>query len=177
MTQPKEQVLRVIQVGQDANVIETTSHKFLRSPNVNFNFDKETGFMQRWGKTLADNPDSAPCPEILDIEITSICNGPANKLCGYCYKANTPTGHNMTFAEFKNIIDKMPFLTQIALGADAHGTTNPDMFKMMEYARSKGIIPNLTIASTNEPDIYVKAGYASMYPDQKVIIRRKKTEI
>ena len=35
----------------------------------------------------------------------------------------------------------------------------------------------LSIASTNEPDIYVKAGYASMYPDQKVIIRRKKTEI
>ena len=33
-----------------------------------------------------------------------------------CYKNNSPKGHNMTFDEFKVIIDKMPFLTQMALG-------------------------------------------------------------
>lgn len=176
MTNANEEVLRVIKVGQDATVVETTNHKFMRSPNVNFNFNKITGFMQRWGQTLEDDPDFAPCPEILDIEITSICNGPANKLCGYCYKANTPKGHNMTFAEFKNIIDKMPFLTQIALGADAHGTTNPDMFQMMEYARSKGIIPNLTIASTNEGKMYLDDGYHDRDQLAKIVIRRKKIE-
>ena len=45
-----------------------------------------------------------------------------------CYKANTTNGYNMPLEDFKNIIDKMPFLTQVALGADAHGTTNPQQF-------------------------------------------------
>lgn len=131
-------------------MIENTGWKFFRSPTVNFNFNKVTGFMQRWGKTVEEDPDFAPMPEILDIEITTKCNGPANKLCGFCYKSNNPNGHNMTLDQFKNIIDKMPWLTQCALGADAQGVTNPDMYDMMAYARSKGIVPNLTIADVSE---------------------------
>ena len=129
---------------------ETEEHKIYRSENYNMNFNKITGFMQRWGKTKDEDPEYNPFPEILDIEITTVCNGPNNKLCPFCYKSNNPNGHNMTFDQFKNIIDKMPFLTQIALGADAQGITNPDMFKMMSYARSKGIVPNLTIADVSD---------------------------
>lgn len=131
-------------------MVENEAWKFFRSPTVNFNFNKVSGFMQRWGKTKEEDPDFAPMPEILDIEITTKCNGPANKLCGFCYKSNNPNGHNMTLDQFKNIIDKMPWLTQCALGADAQGMTNPDMYDMMAYARSKGIIPNLTIADVSE---------------------------
>jgi len=69
-----------------------------------------------------------------------------------CYKSNSadPTRRNMSYETFKSIIDKMPFLTQCALGADAQGVTNPDMFKMMHYARSKGIIPNITLADCSK---------------------------
>lgn len=119
------------------------------SPNYNYAFDLETGEFARWGKTFEHDPAFAPFPEILDIEITTSCNGPANRLCNFCYKSNNPNGHNMTFEEFKNIIDKMPFLTQCALGADAQGVTNPDMFRMMHYAKNKGITPNLTIADVS----------------------------
>lgn len=149
MTLPNEAVKRIISVSPTTRILETTNWKFMRG-DVNFNFNKQTGFMQRWGETKEHDPDFAPCPEILDIEITTKCNGPANKLCGFCYKSNNPNGHNMTFDQFKNIIDKMPFLTQCALGADAQGVTNPDMFQMMEYARSQGIMPNLTIADVSE---------------------------
>ena len=133
-------------------MFENETTKCLRSETNNFNFNKVTGSMQRWGRTLEEDPKYAPFPEILDIEITEICNGPANKLCSFCYKSNSadPTRRNMSFETFKAIIDKMPFLTQCALGADAQGKTNPDMFKMMHYARSKGIIPNLTIADVNK---------------------------
>jgi radical SAM protein with 4Fe4S-binding SPASM domain len=125
--------------------------KMLRSPISNFNFNKETGFMMRWGKTHKEDAVYSPFPEILDIEITEICNGPNGRICPACYKSNQANkGRNMSFGTFKNIIDKMPFLTQTALGADAEGITNPDMFKMMQYARSKNIIPNLTIASVSE---------------------------
>lgn len=132
-------------------LLDNGSYKVFRSSDCNFNFNKVTGQMITWGRELADDPVTAPFPFILDIEVGEICKGPNNRPCGFCYKANTANkGRNMTLAQFQNIIDKMPWLTQIALGADAHGTTNPDMFPMMEYARSKGIIPNLTIADISD---------------------------
>jgi len=134
---------------------ENSKVKMCRSKNYNYNFNKHTGYFERWGKTIDVDPKVAPFPEILDIEITERCNGVkgldgVRKPCAFCYKGNGPTGNNMSLKSFKTIIDKMPWLTQIALGSDAQGITNPDMFKMMEYARSKGIIPNLTIADVSD---------------------------
>lgn len=77
-------------------MFENETTKCLRSETNNFNFNKVTGSMQRWGRTLEEDPKYAPFPEILDIEITEICNGPANKLCSFCSpagtKVNTPNG-------------------------------------------------------------------------------------
>jgi len=132
---------------------ENDQMKVVRSPDYNYVFNKVNGFFARWGKTKDHDPDFAPSPEILDLEITSKCNGPDGKLCSYCYKANTPNGHNMTLAEFQNILDKMPrTLTQIAFGVDAQATANPDLFSMMEYSRSKGVIPNLTVADVADTE-------------------------
>lgn len=132
-------------------IIETPTTKVVSSENYNFVFSKRSGFFARWGKTKDEDPEFAPSPEILDIEITTKCNGPDGKLCPFCYKSNNPNGHNMSFHTFKTILDKMPkTLTQIALGADAQGTANPDMFEMMHYARALGIIPNLTIADVSK---------------------------
>ncbi|KKM85546.1 hypothetical protein LCGC14_1287930 [marine sediment metagenome] len=129
----------------EAKIYNKGKNLFLRSESYNFNFNRETGFFMRWGKTPQDDPDFSPfgC-EILDIEISS--GGDCQGNCRWCYKSNggdQPT-HNMTLDEFKIIIDKMPpTLTQCALGImDIH--TNPDFFEMMEYSRSKGIIPNYT---------------------------------
>lgn len=130
-------------------LMDNAEDKIYKSPDCNFIFNKTNGEMITWGKTLDDDPVFAPFPFILDIEVTTKCNGPANKLCSFCYKSNNPNGYNMPFEHFKNIVDKMPFLTQMALGADAQGITNPDMFKMMHYARRKGIIPNITIADVS----------------------------
>lgn len=124
--------------------------RYARSKWYNYNFNAKTGEFARWGTSFETDPTYAPFPEILDIEITTKCNGPAGKLCGFCYKSNNPNGFNMDLETFKSIIDKMPWLTQCALGADAQGQTNPDMFDMMAYARSKGIVPNLTIADVSK---------------------------
>lgn len=125
--------------------------KVVESPNYNYFFNKKNGFFLRWGVDKADDPDLAPFPEILDIEVTTICdNG-----CPFCYKGNTKKGTNMSLDTFKTILDKMevdgtPFLTQIAFGADAKGTANPDLFDMMRYTRSKGIVPNITVADISD---------------------------
>ena len=176
-----KKIVGVVKKVADGTMVENNTWKFFRSPNVNFNFNKINGFMQTWGDKPENDPTHAPFPFILDIEITTKCNGPANKLCGFCYKNNNPNGHNMTLEQFKNIIDKMPWLTQCALGADAQGVTNPEMYDMMAYARSKGIIPNLTIADCASPAAKKEAVKMGLDDPHKlgdkrmVIVRRKKT--
>jgi MoaA/NifB/PqqE/SkfB family radical SAM enzyme len=62
----------------------------------------------------------------------------------------------MSFETFKAIIDKFPIvngvrtLLQLAVGVDSEATANPQLFEMMKYARSVGIIPNLTVANITE---------------------------
>jgi MoaA/NifB/PqqE/SkfB family radical SAM enzyme len=126
---------------------ETKTHKYVRSEFYNYNFNKENGNFARWGKTFEDDPEWAPFPEILDFEVTTICDHG----CAFCYKGNTKNGHNTSFEDFKTVMDKMPrALTQIAFGADASATSNPDLFKMMHYARSIGVIPNITVACISQ---------------------------
>lgn len=132
-------------------VQEDDDKKTLTSPNANYVFSKKSGMMITWGISHKDEAVMFPAPTILDLEITTSCTGVGGRLCPFCYKANNPNGKNMSFETFKTILDKLPkSITQIAFGADSKGTANPDMFKMMEYARSQGIIPNITVAEVSD---------------------------
>ena len=127
--------------------------KVYNSPDYNFIFNPNNGFFARWGKTKEDDPAFSPHGnEILDIEITDICKGPGGVPCPFCYKSNNPKNtNNMTLDMFKDVMAKMPkTLTQIAIGADAQATANPDIWKMMEHSRSLGIVPNITVADISD---------------------------
>lgn len=131
-------------------IIDNEEKKVLKSENYNYVFNKANGNFYRWGKTFNDDPQVG-LPEIADIEITTKCSGPAGKLCKFCYKANTPNGDNMSLETFKIILEKLPkSITQIAFGADANCTSNPDIFKIMEATRDAGIIPNITVADIDD---------------------------
>ena len=99
-------------------IAENDRVKICRFTNYNYNFDKQTGFFARWGKTKEEDPKYSPVgPEILDLEISEICHGINGTPCKFCYKSNTGTGKNMSFETFKTIFCKMPkTLTQIAFG-------------------------------------------------------------
>lgn len=121
-----------------------TKHRIkgYKSPDYNWLFDTNNGFFVRWGKTHLDDPDFSPVgPEILDIEISTICH----KECLHCYKSNIRKGKNMSFKKFKKMFKKFPKnLTQIAFGiGDIDG--NPDLWKIMSHCRKNGVIPNITI--------------------------------
>lgn len=78
--------------------------KKVRMTGYNYNFNPHNGFFARWGKTLKDDPEYSPLgPEILDMEISTICDSG----CAFCYKSNTEVGENMSFETFKTIFHKV----------------------------------------------------------------------
>ncbi len=130
---------------------EFKNYKTLTSPYYNYFFDKNTGFFMRWGKDKNDDPDVSPFgPEIVDIEITTICE----RNCKYCYKSNNILGTYMSFEKFKDIFHKLPrTVTQIAFGADYSLRSNPDIWKIMEYCRNNDymeVIPNITVGKVDD---------------------------
>jgi len=163
-------------------IIDNDNVKICISPDYHFFFDKKTGYFMRWGKTKDDDPQWSPFgPELLDIEVTTKCEGVPNlngvrSPCKFCYKSNTPHGKNMSFETFKNVIDKVRksgTLTQIALGACSTLTNNPDLWKMMVYCREVGIIPNITCADISD-DVadklvkYTGAVACSLYENKNI---------
>lgn len=147
---------KTIFVQDNYSVIDSKDEKILASSNANYIFNKKTGEMLTWGKTLKDDVEAFPAPTILDLEITTLCNGVGHfgeeKLCPFCYKSNEGfKGENMSFETFKKIFDKLPkSITQVAFGADSKCQTNPELWKMMNYAREKGVIPNITAAQVDK---------------------------
>lgn len=143
-------------------LIESDNAKILRSDSYNYNFNKNNGLFIRWGKTVDENPEYSPFgPEILDCEITTICHGIPRindiKLpCPFCYKSNTDKGKNMSLELFISLLNKFPkiddhfVLTQVAFGSDSEATSNPALWDMMDYCRSVGIIPNITVANISD---------------------------
>ena len=85
-------------------VIENKDSKIFKSRDYNYIFKKDSGFFARWGKTKEEDPEiSSFGPEILDIEVSTICdNG-----CAYCYKNNTCKGDNTSLDTFKVVLDKV----------------------------------------------------------------------
>ena len=117
-----------------------------KSEDYNWIFNNQNGEFCRWGKTKEDDPEFSPIgPEILDLEISTICNGIDDKPCLHCYKSNNEFGKYMSFETFKIIFSKMnKNLTQIAFGI-GNIDANPDMWKIFQYCRDNNVIPNVTI--------------------------------
>ena len=129
---------------------ENVKMKNVRSESYNYVFNKESGFFARWGKTMDSNPEFSPFgPEIADIEISTVCN----MGCDYCYKSNTSSGSNMSFETLQKVITTINpnnVLTQVAFGLGATAEENPDLWKMCDWLRSVGIIPNGTVANISD---------------------------
>ena len=93
-------------------VDDTISQRRIMSENFNHYFRKSDGLSMTWGKTQEDDPEFAPFPLLMDMEIVSMCRGirgkdGIRKPCPFCYKSNTPEGDYMTFETFKEIISKI----------------------------------------------------------------------
>lgn len=98
-------------------------------------------------------------PEIADIELSTSCHGVKGiGLCRFCYKSNRPQINgegNMSLDTFKKIFKKLIFTVgQIAFGI-TDIDANPDMWKIFDYCRNNGVIPNVTINGDRmTPDLF-----------------------
>lgn len=174
----KDLVLTEYSEKHGYEVWESNSYKYFSSDNAHYIFDKLSGKMISWGKTPKNDPEIFPAPSIADIEVCGNCTGLHDDgvTCSFCYKSNTPTsGSYMAIDEFKHILNVYPkSLTQVALGADACLVCNPDIWKIMEYCRNNGIIPNITLANVLNDGIadnlakYCGAVAISVYDDYDV---------
>jgi hypothetical protein len=120
-----------------------------RSEDYNWNFDTETGYFQRWGKTLDDDPTFSPLgPEILDLEISTICSE-GHRNCKNCYKSNTTEGKFMPISKLETILDILPSnITQIAYGI-GDKNSHPQLEQVFHKTVEAGIVPNITINGRN----------------------------
>jgi hypothetical protein len=126
--------------------------KYFCSEDYNYIFNLENGEFVRFGKNEDDDPTYSEFgPELLDIEISTMCSGiPQGKgktepiPCKHCYKSNTKIGSNMSFDTFQKIFSVIPkTVCQIAFGI-GDIDSNSDFFKMMEFCRENKVIPNYT---------------------------------
>lgn len=122
-----------------------------RLPGYNYDF-YDNGLFLRWGWVKDQDPDFSPVgPEIADIEVSTICNGPNGTPCPWCYKSNTGHGENMSLETFINVFNKLNQennLTQIAFGI-GDINANPDLIHMFRWCRNNNVFPNLTVNGAN----------------------------
>jgi MoaA/NifB/PqqE/SkfB family radical SAM enzyme len=126
-------------------VVEHGQLKLTDGPGYHSVFDRVSGFHARWGDTTDEDPQLAPGPEILDIEIATACDGVAGAPCRFCYKSNTRRGVQMSFETYKDLFARLPpTTTQIAFGiGNLYG--HEDMWQIFQHTRDNGVVPNVTI--------------------------------
>lgn len=168
-----------MEMEKNSKIVIANNIKSFNSDDYNYKFNMINGFTCRYGKNLQEDPEFSPFgPEIIDIELSTICNNG----CPFCYKSNTSTGKNMSFETIKTILNKFPkivgekdnewdsmtgkcekliyFCQQIAYGI-GNLNAHKELFKILKYTREIGIIPNITINSNDELDSST-AKYLSM---------------
>jgi len=75
-------------------------------------------------------------PHYLEIEVSTFCNLKC-KMCEHTHWKEK--NKNMTFEEFKHIVDQFPQLKWIGLTGIGESYCNPEFPKMMDYIKKKGI--------------------------------------
>jgi len=125
-------------------VKENDKFKIISCKGYNHIFDKHTGLSIRYGETKEEDPPFSPVgPEILDWEISTICDKSGGN-CAFCYKSNTKKGKNLDFDTFKEAFSKLPAsICQVAYGIGSIKECD-SLFPILKHTREKGVIPNLT---------------------------------
>ena len=107
----------------------------IKRPGALYNLVKTRFFLPAIQRKLA----ISATPTMLDIEPTAKCN----LRCKYCQVSHwdrSPKVANLTYDNFVIIVDQFPHLLLIKLQGMGEPFLNADVFRMVAYAASKGIV-------------------------------------
>lgn len=112
--------------------------------DYHFLADSQTGLTMRWGKTLEENPNWAPVPELADISISNHCS----KRCSYCYRNSIPNNEFMSLNQYCQVLDSLNHplygnVFQVAIGG-GEPLEHPDFLKIIDATLQRKIVPNFT---------------------------------
>jgi radical SAM protein with 4Fe4S-binding SPASM domain len=82
------------------------------------------------------NPNLAPYPRRIELEVTTKCSLRCPK-CEHTYWCIQEK--DMSFEQFKRVIEQFPRLRAISLSGIGHGFQNKDYLKMLRYLKAKSI--------------------------------------
>ncbi len=108
-------------------------------------------FNPKTGLEITDGVDGNPDPFVLDFPSLMDIGIMGNCLnnCPFCYQGEN-RGTNMSFEDYKKIIDEAePFVMQVALGGKGDPNLHEDFDRIIEYTRSRNIVPNYTTSGNN----------------------------
>lgn len=119
--------------------------KIVKTNEYAIMFNPKTGMEVTSGINGFPDPFVLDFPSLMDIGIMGNCLNS----CSFCYQGENK-GANMTFEDYKKIIDEAsPYVMQVALGGKGDPNLHEDFNKIVEYTRTKGIIPNYTTSGNN----------------------------
>jgi len=98
------------------------------------------GFIRKHQRLINLLNRLAPHPSFIEVEVTTRCNLKCI-MCEHTYWSEP--NREMTFEQFKNIIDQFPRLKWIGLTGIGESFLNKDFMKMLRYVKSKGVIVEL----------------------------------
>lgn len=95
----------------------------------------------RYRFTFEDNPRPATSPELVDLKITGYCTYG----CKYCYQGSTKLGQHASMENIRLVLDDLSSqrVLEVAIGG-GEPTQHPEFRSIVQYARARGLIPNVT---------------------------------
>lgn len=134
-------------------IISSQNPPFLAYVDRNYMRELGTGESSLWN-TDDESIGILSSPTEVHFAITNKCSAK----CRHCYMdAGSPEQGELDTESFKRAIDILAQIKvfHIALGG-GEALERPDLFKIAEYAREKGLVPNLTISGHKMTKIYAE---------------------
>jgi len=122
--------------------------KVVRTDKYAIIFNPKTGMEVTSGINGNPDPFILDFPSLMDIGIMGNCLNS----CSFCYQGENK-GANMKLEDYKKIIDAVfPLVMQVALGGKGDPNLHENFKEIIEYTRSKNIIPNYTTSGNGLTD-------------------------
>jgi MoaA/NifB/PqqE/SkfB family radical SAM enzyme len=123
--------------------------KVFKNDKYEILFNTKSGLEISRGINGHDDPFVMQMASLLDIGVMGTCK----HKCPFCYQGHTDRP-NMPLLDFKRIIDETHYhVNQVALGGRGDPNHHENFREIVEYCRSKNVVPNYTtsgIGITNE---------------------------